>query len=41
MNSSQGQTDVIITEKEWFSGILNGDRKQMKARRQGTFIFKV
>lgn len=41
MNASQGQTDVIIAGKERFGGMLNGDRKQMKAGRQGMFIFKV
>lgn len=39
MNEGQGQSDEMRTEDDWMNRVSNGDCEQMKAGRQGKFIY--
>lgn len=39
MNEGQGQIDAKRAEDKWLNWMSNGDSEQMKAKRQGKFIF--
>ena len=40
MNEGQGQTDALRAGDKWLNWMSDGDSEQMKAERQGKFIFR-